>query len=521
MLNKKAMRARIGAVAALLLALGALSACGGEGGAGATSQNTLRIGLSDQVMDLPVATAPTSATLITTLVHRGLTALDGDGEVIPALAAEWTQPSDTTYEFKLQDGAEFQDGTAITSEVAKKSLEYTTSSDSGSRAASVLGPLIKSIATPDDTTLVFKLAKPFAALPNYLAVPGMAIVPQDTLSPGASAWVGAGPFEVIKHDDSGITLEKSENYYGADYVSLESIDVKFYEDSTARANALIDGTVDFIDYVDSPDIERLQSSDGLSVATDEDPSLAGGAGLYLTFNVTAGPLADSRVRQAIALAINRDNIVAAALDGHGASRTSVLPTNSEFADPDLAETWDTDVVRAKNLLAEAGYAHGFDVDFLTTAQYSYHQDAAVSIQADLAKIGIKATLDNPDFAARMEKGAKGQFDIQINGNVGAVNDPSYLLDWVSGPPAGFKSYGFNDKELNVTLTKAMAARGQEQIDLYQKAQQLVVDSTPFTSLVTLTQAFAFNDSVTGFKILPNFTSKYSGYSLVDVKVSEG
>ena len=518
MAPRKTLRARFTAATALALASALMAACGGGSVGGDVEDGTLHVALSAEVIDLPIATAATSATMVTTMVHRGLTAFDADGEVIPALAESYSQTNERTFEFKLRPDIEFHDGTPLTSELVKKSLDFYTSTDSGSRAATVLSPFIDSIDAPDESTIVFNLKRPFVALPEYLAVPGMSITPPDTLSAGTSAWVGIGPFAVIEHDDSGITLKKNEDYYGAKDVELDRIEVKFIEDATARANALIDGSVDLIDYVDTPDIERLRNTDGIAVDTDEETAISGGSGLYLTFNVTEKPLSEPLVRQAIALAINRDNIVQAALDGYGASRASVLPAGSEFANPTLDEAWTYDPERAKQLLAQAGYADGFNTTFLTTAQYSYHQDAAVSIQADLAKIGIEATLDNPDFAARMDKGAKGQFGIQINGNFGAVNDPSYLVDWVSGPPAGFKSFGFDDPQLNKVLNDAMAASGEEQVDLYRDAQQLIVEQTPFTSLVTLTTAFARKDNVEGFSILPNFTSKYAGYTIENMRV---
>lgn len=497
---------------ALALTAGVMSACSSGPSTEQSETKTMNIGLSDQVVNLPVTTAGTAASLVTTLIHRGLTTFDSEGKVTPGLAESFTKVNEQTYEFKLHKGLVFDDGTAVTPAVVKASLEYGISPKSGSKVATALAPAVKTIETEGDTTVRVNLNYPFDALPEYLATPGMVVVPSGTLAPNTSAWVGAGPFKIVSHDDTSIKLVKSDTYYSADKVQLTNLNITFYKDSTARTNALLDGTVDWIDYVASQDIDRLKQTTGLAV--DE----GGGAGLYLTFNLQEKPLADPRVRQAIALAINRENIVKVALNGHGSPLLSVLDGKQELADPALAEAWKYDPEQAKKLLNDAGYPDGFKTTFLTTAQYSYHQEAAVSIQSDLSKIGIVATLDNPDFASRMDKGAKGTYGIQINGNFGAVNDPSYLLDWVSGSPNGTRSYGFDDPELTSTLQQANKSTGEAKKDLFFKAQKMIVDKVPFTALVDRVQAFGHTDRLTGFKVLPSFLSKYSGYTLAEVRL---
>lgn len=507
--------ALVAAAAGALVLSGCSAAPGGTGSAAPATEQTIKIGLSADVADLkPARDQGAAAMMLDTLIHRGLLAYDKDGGVVPALAESFEQVDDTTYRFTLREGLTFQDGSALTSANVKKSLEYLATAESGSKIYSAMKELV-SVETPDDLTAVVSLSSKNAALPEYLADTTAAILPDAAFEAEGTSWMGAGPF-TLENTEKGISfsLVKNDGFYDAESVELESIDLSIYADGSARTNALIAGDVDLIDFVPWEDFDRVESTPGLKIDSTSGPFM------YVHFNVTEGPFADERVRQAVALAVNRENVASAAFSDQAAVIAGApIPESSTFYNATLAEGWATDVDRARSLLAEAGYAEGFSATLLTSSQYAFHQDSALSVQADLEKIGITATLDAPDWATRQEKALAGNYDLAIAGSAGVVNDPSFLANFVTGPAANNRSFGFSDPELDALLVSGLgAATEAERIEAYDAVQERILETVPFASLVGRSQAFGFNERVTGFSNIPGFLTFLSGYTLAGTTI---
>lgn len=504
-------------IAAAAVAALTLTACGsGASTAGPADAQSLRIGLSADVADLkPARDQGAAAMMLDTLLHRGLLAYDANGEVVPALAESFEQVDDTTYSFKLREGLVFQDGSPLTSANVKTSLEYLAQPESGAKIYAAMSDL-ESIETPDDLTAIVKLNSKNVALPEYLADTTAAILPDAAFDAEGSSWVGAGPY-TLESNDKGVAfnLVKNEDYYDAENVTLDDITLSVYADGPARTNALIADDVDLIDFLPWEDFDRVGSTPGLVV--DE----VSGPFMYVHFNVTEGPFADERVRQAVALAVNRENVASAAFSGQATVISGApIPESSPFYDAELAQGWATDTDRAKELLAEAGYPDGFSANLLSSSQYAFHQDTALSVQSDLEAIGITTTLDAPDWATRQDSALAGNYDLAIAGSAGVVNDPSFLSNFVSGPAANNRSFGFEDAELESLLDQGLAAsNSEERAATYTQVQERILETVPFASLVGRSQAFAYNERVEGFVNLPGFLTFLSGYSLTDTSVT--
>ena len=158
--------------------------------------------------------------------------------------------------------------------------------------------------------------------------------------------------------------------------------MKFYADGEARTNALLSGDVDIIDYVTWENFDRVEDA-GFEMTSTNGPFQ------YVQFNVEDTPFADPKVRQAVAYALNRENSVTAAFQSHGEPLFGLsIPENDPAYSEDLEHLWEYDPEKAKDLLAEAGYEDGFDATLLSTSQYTFLQDNALSVQDDLEAIGI-------------------------------------------------------------------------------------------------------------------------------------
>jgi len=518
--SKKQHTLGIGLVAVAAASALVLSACAGSTsttGNVAAKDQTLRIGMSADVPDLkPSRDQGGAAMILDTLIHRGLMGYDAKGKIVPALAESYKAIDDSTYEFVLRKGLTFQNGHGLTSGNVKKTLEYLARADSGAKIYATMSNL-ESVETPDDLTVIVHLKRPNVAFLAYLADTTAAILPDEAFTAEGTSWIGAGPY-TLETNNKGVsfTLKKNKNFYSVDTGKLDKVVLTIYADAKARSNALLANDVDLIDFVPWEDFDRVKSTPGFVLDATSGPFM------YVHFNVKRGPFAKELVRQAVALAVNRENVVSAAFSGHATPIAGApIPTTSPFYDKTLANGWKTDVAKAKSLLAEAGYADGFTATLLTSSQYAFHQDTALSVQADLKAIGIKIKLDAPDWATRQEKAAAGQYDLAIAGSAGVVNDPSFLVNFVTGPAANNRSFGFDDSKLDALLAEALTTSNQgARKALYDQAQERILKTVPFVSLAGRDQAYAYSDRLTGFSNIPGFLTFEAGYTLASASLSQ-
>jgi len=477
----------------------------------------LKIGLSADVPDLkPSRDQGAAAMMLDTMIHRGLLGYDAKGQVVPALAESFKASADNkSFTFKLRKDLKFSDGSALTSANVKKTLEFLATSSSGAKIGATMSQLA-SVDTPDEQTAVVNLKNANVAFPSYLADTTAAILPDKAFGAQGTSWEGAGPFK-LDQTQKGVsfTFSKNPNFYDASNVNFDKATVTVYADGQARLNALLAGDVHLIDFVPWESFDRVKQDANLSL----DPQ--SGPWMYLHFNVAkGGPLANEKVRQAIALAVNRENVAKAAFSGQASVVAGApISESSPFYNAQLAQGWKQDVAKAKQLMAEAGYANGFDAVLLTSSQYAFHQDTALSVQPDLAAIGIRTTLDSGDWATRQQKAAEGRYDIAVAGSAGVVNDPSFLVNFVTGPAANNRSYGFDDPKLDDLLNKGLqSATDADRKAVYDQVQERIIQTVPFASLVGRSQAFAYSKKLSGFANIPGFLTFESGYTLVGARL---
>jgi ABC-type transport system substrate-binding protein len=506
----------LASAATLALTLG-LSACSGSSpGPGPESGGqTLRFGLSGEPQEVKVG-ADSGATgyMLDSLIHRGLLTLGSEGKVAPGLAESWKVVNPATYSFKLRDGLKFSDGSPLTSKNVKNSLLFLADPAHGARTLQAMSG-IKTVDTPDDTTVVVHLKENNSSFLGYLADPTAFIAPDSALTAGGNAEkVGAGPFSISSEEEGvSMTIAKNPDYYEAGAVKLDKVDLVYYADGTARTNALISGDVDLMDYVPWEEFSRLKATEGVTVDAQN------GLLMDVEFNVTEGPFAKAKVREAVAYALNRDSVVDAAFFGNAqAVYGPPIPKESPYYTDESQKLWSHDPAKAKELLTEAGYPNGFSATLLATSQYVFHQDTALTVQADLKEIGIDVKLDSPDWPTRMEKATKGSYDIKINGWGGVVADPSYVESYLGGPDLA-KSYGWKDRAIMAEFAKGRTgATEAARKAAYSEAFQSLRTNVPFVPLVQRGQAFAYSKRVQDFHNLPGFLTFYSGYTLANTSM---
>ncbi len=430
----------------------------------------------------------------------------------PELAESWEVEGDRTYVFKLRDNAFFHDGSPVTAADVKASYEAIKAPDSTAYLREAFD-IIDTIETPDDHTVRIVLKEPSATF-QFLAASfyGVRRARRTRSRTTPRTWSAPAPTPSPTSSAArGSTSRRSTSSTRKGLPKSEQLSFIAYKDENLRVAALEAGDVDIIEYVPWQSMEFIAENDDLVLDTTNGPFM------YLLFNVSDGPLADPKVRDAIGYAIKREDVMAAAFFGRGNPLNGMpIPESSPYFNPELAEHWSYDPEKAKAMLAEAGYPDGFEVTLLSTAQYGMHKDTAEVVQQHLADVGITVNLNLPDWATRVDLGNQGQYDIAVMGTAGDYNDPDALANFVDGRRGAsyVRSFGFDDEELNRLMDE-----GRAELDpakrkaIYDQWQARSLELAPMVGINWRSQGYATQKNVEGFTNIPGFLTFYSGSTL--------
>jgi peptide/nickel transport system substrate-binding protein len=340
------------------------------------------------------------------------------GEIEPLLATRWKWIDDTTLEFQLREGVKFHSGKALDADDVVYTLNFVTEKDHAVLNFTLL-EWIRRAEKVDARTVRIHLDRPFPPALSYLAGAGF-IMQQGHYDQaparadgrrdyGAVKPNGTGPYRVaeVQPGDS-ITLVKNPHYFKngpKGTPSIGALRMRTIKDQNARIAELLTGGVDWIWEVPKDLAERVQKNPAIVV--DEGDTLRVG---YLAFDVRgtsdAKQFMDRRVRQAVAHAINRQQIARTAM-GEGASVIHAACHPQQFGCSAGVVKYDYDPARARALLKEAGYADGFAFDY-----YAFRdREQSEAIIGDLARVGLKARLNYLQYTAFLEASRNGRVPV--------------------------------------------------------------------------------------------------------------
>ncbi len=364
-------------------------------------------------------------------LYEGLTRINKSGEVTPGLAESWTVSDDqTTYTFNLRKGVKFHDGTDFDSGDVKWTFEANAAEDSTNKRKKYFTNMA-SIETPDAHTvrITLKEARP-TFLFNMGETTAIVVGPESAASNGTKP-VGTGPFEFSKWvKGDSVTLTKSASYRDAGSIKLSKVTFKFINDASAQVAALLSGDVDVFPNFDPKNVAQFKADPGFEVleGTTEGETI-------LSTNNKSDKLKDIRVRQAIAHALNRQEIIDGAMFGAGTPiGTHFAPHNPAYVD--LINTYPYDPAKAKALLKEAGHGDGLTLS-LKLPPPTYARDGGQIVAAQLAKVGIKAEIQNVEWPVWLKEVYKEKnYDLSIVSHVepndiGIYTNPKYYFQYDS------------------------------------------------------------------------------------------
>lgn len=437
---------------------------------------------------------------------------DQNMELIPGLAKEWENVEDNVWEFKLQEGVTFHDGSPFNAEVVKANLERILDPDVASSQAQLF-EMITDIEVVDEYTVRITTEYPFAPLPAHLAHPVSGMVSLELIEEDYAAMEeGEEPGSVINNNPIGtgyfkfdewvpgqyVRLVKNEDYWG-EQALLDSVTFKVVPEDLTRIAELNTGDTHISSPLNSSDVEQIEQTDGVSVHQQNSVSYA-----YVGFNMAKEPFDDKRVRQAITMAIDKDMIIEGIYNGYGTAANGPIPPDVPGHDESV-EDHEYNVEKAKELLAEAGYEDGFSTTIWTNDDRA-RIDTATNIQAQLEEVGIDVEVEILEWGAYLEQTANGNHDMFVLGWVTGTGDADYSVyplfhsDSVGAP--GNRTFTEND-ELDALIEEARQTTNEEErMSLYSEIQKMLVDITPVININYQEYLMAVDDSVKGLKQLP-------------------
>lgn len=437
----------------------------------------------------------------------------GSTEVQPGLATEWSSSEDgKVWTFKLREGVKFHDGTPFNAEAVKFTVDRQlppNRTDDMPYASFVFSPVEK-VEVVDEYTVQFILNEPYAPfLANIAMCMAAPIVSPTAVEKWGDSYnehpVGTGPFKFVKWDKGQqIVLERNEDYWG-EKAKVDKLVFKFTTENAVRASELITGAVDAIDGVDPNDVKKLEEA-GMKVIKDPGMNIN-----YFAFFTDREPFNNVKLRQAVSMAINRDNLTNYLYQGLATTANGPLPSFIPGYDPNLKPlAYDTE--KAKAVLADCGYteANPLKITIMTyTNPRPYNavgEKLAAAIQADLLKVGIQSEIKTypwKEYKDALFKAEDG--DCFVYGWIGDNGDPDNFLTLLDSNEidASLNSAKYANAEVDKLLKdgrKEMDPAKRAQI--YSELQKIVNNDAPWVYLTHATMLAAYGPDVEGFAVHP-------------------
>lgn len=429
-----------------------------------------------------------------------LVTLDEAQNVEPSLAHSWEVSEDNlAWTFYLRDDVLFSNGRPFTADDVVFTYERLLDPDTGSGNAWKLDG-VTDISATDDSTVVFTLETPNPGLLTKLGTDKtVGIIAREDVEGGTinTQPIGTGPFMIADFQPGvRVLLERNPNYWQDGLPYLDAVEIRIISDESVRRTALITGDVDWVISVPPQALEELRTRD--DVIVDE---VAAGAYWYIGVNTNTAPLNDVRVRQAIAYALDREQIAEVATFGNAEPTQDPIPSSSAWAigyapyEPDL----DT----ARELLAEAGYAGGFEMEIMPNTQLEESIRIAQMMQAQLAPLNIRTSIRALEWAEWLEEQGEGNYDTYVcSWNVLVDPDDFFFAQHRTGQVFNFT--GYSNPTVDELLDQGRVTQDeQERAGIYEQVNQLIVDEAPYIYLYNPLNINAFRTDVRGYSARPD------------------
>lgn len=468
------------------------------------AEQILRIANDQEPAGLDPHKIPAASSIrVYSKVYEGLVTFNENMEIIGQLAESWEQPDDVTYIFNLVEGVQFHNGREMTADDVKYSFERILDEETASHVASYFSG-IESMEVLGDYQIQFTLSEPDATFLSNLTHSSAVIVPKEVVEENGDLQqvaVGTGPFVFEEWvPDNSVTLTKNENYYIDGLPKLNRLEYYTMIEESSRISAIRTGEIDMTT-VNAQNAELLSDHDGVTIMDYQSLEYS-----YIGFNVEHEILSDERVRQALSLATNRQEIIDIAWKGEGVISGPIAPSMGDWSiDVESHELYQHDVEKAKQLLADAGYPDGFDITITTASSYADMVDTAQLLQQQWKQIGINAEIQQVEWGEYIDIWSNTSADILVGRN-GSGTDPDRAMNYFFHTDGSANVWKFSSPEYDALVEEAKAMIDIDtRKEMYGDAQNLLLELSPNLFLVSPKNYVAVRDNVTDYEPYPHST----------------
>ena len=512
MLREKGKHMKTKAVKRILLTLVcgaltiALGACSGDKAGESSSQITIGIpqDIEDSLDPHKAVAAGTKEVLFN--LYEGLVKPDSSGELQPAIASDYSISEDaTTYTFTLREGVKFHDGSMVTAEDVKYSIDRCADTTNGEPLVEAYSN-IKSVNIVDEKTVEVVLN---TADSDFLANMTTAIIPASNENPDTNP-IGTGPYRYVSRSpQENFVVEKFDEYWGTP-ANIENVTFRVCANADSIVMNLQGGSIDMF--------ARLTTTQASQLG-DQFDVLEGTMNLVqaLYLNNAVEPFNDERVRQALCYAVDPQGIMDLISDGKGTEiGSSMFPAFEKYYMPELNDVYNQDYDKAKELLAEAGYPDGFSFTITVPSNYQQHIDTAQVLVEQLKNIGVTAEIELVEWETWVSEAYTNRnFEATVVGvDASSLTASALLSRFVSDAPNNF--INFSNADYDAAYARAEAAvDDEEKTEGFKECERLLAEHAANVYIQDLPCLVALNKKYAGYEFYPLYVQDISKLYIVE------
>lgn len=471
----------------------ALCGCAGDKEGGNSSQITIGIpqDLEDSLDPHKAVAAGTKEVLFN--IFEGLVKPTSDGNLIPAVASSYEETEGgKVYTFTLRDNVKFHDGSTVTAEDVKFSLDKCADASEGEPLVPAFSN-VDSIEILDEHTVQVTLKE---ADTEFLAYMTTAIIPAANENPDTNP-IGTGPYKYVSRSpQENFVVERFEDYWG-EPAYIQDVTFKICANADSIVMDLEGGSIDMF--------ARVTSTQAASLSDDFE-ILEGTMNLVqaLYLNHEEAPFDDERVRQALCYATDVEEIKLMVSDGKGTQiGSSMFPAFGKYYMEELNDAYPTNAEKARELLKEAGYEDGLSFTITVPSNYQPHIDTAQVLVEQFKKIGVQAEIQLVEWDSWLSDVYQNrQFQSTVVG-VDAANltGAALLQRFTSDSPKNFINY--KNEEYDAAFAKAISSvEDDEKTQYYKECEKILSDTAANVYIQDLPEFVALNKKYTGYEFYP-------------------
>ena len=454
-------------------------------------KDTLVYALNTDVQSLdPQIQNDTTSESVVKMLYNTLLKFEDDGTVVGDLAESWSVSEDKlTWTFNLKQGVKFHNGKELTSADVKATFDRALNAEAGGLRTTEIIKMFTAVEAPDPYTVTITTDGPYGPMESLMCNMSLGIMDADyieqyglDLGTSVEGENGTGPFKVVSWErDQEIVVERFDDYFGTP-AKLQTVVYTIIPEAASRVIALETGEVDVIDKPTDEDLARLEA-DTENFTVLRKPTISQ---RLFRFGCNDPIISNTKVRQAIVYAIDRQAIIDALFTGSAYPSTAPLAPVT-FGYSNLGEI-EQDLELAKSLLAEAGYPDGFDTKIVTTERYQNGIELAEIISQQLAEIGINAKIEVWEWSALSASWngiTADEFDqpIFIMGAGPSMRDADGGLRGLyttSETGLNDRNYGFySNAEVDALIEQGMQETDQQKrVEIYKEAMEILYREDP-------------------------------------------